>query len=631
MGPSRVPVVLQRRLPIGAEPLSDGVHFRVWAPLCKRVDVVIDRSRSVQLLNEGNGYFSETVEFARPGMRYRFRLDGSDQLLPDPASRFQPLGPHGPSEILDHSAYSWKDTSWPGIHLEGQVIYEMHIGTFTKEGTWNAAREILKDLAETGITLLEIMPIAEFAGSFGWGYDGVDLFAPTHLYGKPDDFRAFVDRAHALGLGVMLDVVYNHFGPDGNYLAQFSPAYFTDRYHCEWGDAVNFDCDGCEATREFIVANARYWIEEFHLDGLRLDATQQIFDSSAEHIIAAVGRAAREAAGSRSILLVGENEPQLAQLARRPEDGGYGLDALWNDDFHHSALVALTGRNEAYYSDYFGNPQEMISAVKWGFLYQGQYYSWQRQRRGASAIDLPAAAFVNFIQNHDQVANSAWGSRPQELGAAGLYRALTALLLLGPATPMLFQGQEYGASTPFLYFSDHNDRLAKLVQRGRADFLSQFPSILNSHSQFAAGIPQDRMTFERCKLNHEDRRRNTHWTALHNDLLKMRREDPVFVAQRSDWIHGAVLSSEAFVLRFFGAPYGDRLVVVNLGRDLHFQSAPEPLLAPPDGAEWNVVWSSEDLRYGGSGTPPMPESGSWNICGYSAVVMSAPDCIGKTS
>ena len=438
-------VVLQRRLPIGAEPISDGVHFRVWAPLCKRVDVVIDRSRTVQLQNERNGYFSDAVEFARPGARYRFRLDGSDQLLPDPASRFQPLGPHGASEIVDPAAYSWTDADWPGIRLKGQVIYEMHIGSFTKEGAWSAAREILADLAETGITLLEIMPVAEFAGSFGWGYDGVDLFAPTHLYGVPDDFRDFVDHAHALGLGVILDVVYNHFGPDGNYLAQFSPAYFSDRYTCEWGDAVNFDGEGCEATREFVVANARYWIEEFHLDGLRLDATQQIFDSSPEHIIAAIVRAAREAAGSRSIVLIGENEPQLAQLARPLKDGGYGLDALWNDDFHHSAMVALTGRNEAYYSDYFGNPQELISAVKWGFLYQGQYYSWQHKRRGASATDLPPAAFVNFIQNHDQVANSAWGARPQELASSGLCRALTTLLLLSPATPLLFQGQEYGA------------------------------------------------------------------------------------------------------------------------------------------------------------------------------------------
>src|SRR5215467_6267124 len=455
--------VLQRRLPVGAEPAGGGVHFRVWAPRRKQIEVVLDQSSAVPLDREPNGYFSGIADSARAGMHYRFRLDGA-LLVPDPASRFQPEGPHGPSEIINPSSFHWKDDGWHGVRIEGQVIYEMHIGTFTQEGTWKAAREVLPELAETGITLLELMPVAEFPGRFGWGYDGVDLFAPTHLYGTPDDFRGFVDRAHSAGLGVILDVVYNHFGPDGNYLKEFSDDYFTTRHENEWGEAVNFDGPASEFVREFFIANACYWIEEFHLDGLRLDATQQMFDSSPEHILASITQEARRAAGKRSIVFVGENEPQRAQLARSPGAGGYGLDAIWNDDFHHTTRVALTGRTEAYYSDYRGSPQELMSAVKWGFLYQGQYYTWHHKCRGSSALDLPPTAFVNYIHNHDQIANSIDGARLHQVSAFGQYKAITALLLLGPGTPMLFQGQEYGASTPFLYFADHYPELAARVE-----------------------------------------------------------------------------------------------------------------------------------------------------------------------
>jgi maltooligosyltrehalose trehalohydrolase len=573
------------------------------------------------LENEQNGYFSGIVEFAKPGMRYGFRLDGQRQAFPDPASRFQPDGPHGLSQIVDPGAFPWSDQAWRGVRLTGQVIYEMHIGTFTVEGTWTAAQELLPELADTGITLLELMPIADFPGAFGWGYDGVNLFAPTRLYGTPDDFRAFVDRAHSLGIGVILDVVYNHLGPDGDYLQEYSPAFYTERYRNEWGRAINFDGVDSQPVREFFVSNACYWIDEFHLDGLRLDATQQIFDSSRDHVLAVISRETRRAAGQRSIVLIAENEPQRAELVRAPEHGGFGLDAVWNDDFHHTARVALTGRAEAYYSDYRGTPQEFISALKWGFLYQGQYYSWQRQCRGTAALDLPPAAFVIYIQNHDQIANSVYGLRPQQLSAPARVRAVTALLLLGPNTPMLFQGQEYGASTPFLYFSDHHAQLAELVAKGRAEFLDQFASIANSRAAFAMGVPHERSTFERSKLDRNERRRNLHWLALHKDLLKLRRDDPVFAAQRSDRMHGAVLGSEAFVLRFFGDLDGDRLLLVNFGGDLQLRPAPEPLLAPPAGREWELVWCSEDVRYGGAGYPPLPTRGSWMIPGQCAMVL----------
>lgn len=616
-----MPTAVQRRLPIGAEPVPGGVHFRVWAPQRQRVDVVLDGSRPVQLDREMDGYFGGSVERAKHGTLYRFRLDSGDQLYPDPASRFQPEGPHGSSQIIDASLFPWRDDAWEGVRIEGQILYEMHIGTFTKEGTWRAAAGVLPDLAEIGITLLEIMPVAEFPGTFGWGYDGVDLFAPFHLYGTPDDFRAFVNRAHHERLGVILDVVYNHVGPDGNYLKEFSENYFTTRYENEWGEPINFDGSDSGPVREFFVSNARYWIDEFHLDGLRLDATQQIFDASSENIVKRITREARRAAGSRSIVIVGENERQDARLVR-----DYGTDAIWNDDFHHAAKVAATGHNEAYYSDYCGTPQEFISAVKWGFLYQGQYYSWQRKTRGSYALDLKPASFVIYTQNHDQIANSAFGSRLHELTTPGRYKALGALMLLAPNTPMLFQGQEYCASAPFLYFADHNTDLAPLVAEGRADFLNQFPGIAYSHSHFASGAPHERNTFEKCKLDPAERRRNTPMLEFHKDLLKLRREDPIFRAQRSDWIHGAVLGPEAFVLRFFGEEHGDRLILVNLGRDLRLTPVPEPLLAPPKTGRWEMVWSSDDPKYGGIARPPVKYKNIWNIPGHCTVVMS--DCGG---
>jgi maltooligosyltrehalose trehalohydrolase len=616
-----------RRLPIGAEVQpGGGVHFRVWAPKRRTVEVVLEGGPGagavVPLAREEGGYHAGFTPAAAAGTRYRFRLDGGDYFYPDPASRFQPDGPHGPSEVIDPSAFRWTDHDWPGVRLPGQVIYELHVGTFTEDGTWAAAERELPALADLGVTVVEVMPVADFPGRFGWGYDGVDLFAPHHLYGTPDDFRRFVDAAHRHGLGVILDVVYNHLGPDGNYLRQFADDYFTDRYDCEWGDAVNFDGPTAGPVREFFVANAGYWIDEFHLDGLRIDATQQIFDRSPDHVLAAIARRTREAAGRRSVLLVAENEPQHTKLARPPERGGYGLDALWNDDFHHTAMVALTDRNEAYYTDYLGAPQEFISAAKYGYLYQGQWYRWQRQRRGTPGLDLPPAAFVNFVQNHDQVANSGRGFRAHVLTSPGRLRAVTACLLLFPGTPMLFQGQEFAASSPFFYFADHHPELARAVAVGRTDFLRQFRSVATPEVQAVLPLPADSRTFERCKLDHAERQRHAEVYALYKDLLRLRRDDRVFRAQTPRGVDGAVLSEHAFVLRYFGDGGDDRLLVVNLGRDLHLNPAPEPLLAPPEGKVWAVRWSSEDLRYGGCGTAPLDTEDNWRIPGAAAVVLA---------
>lgn len=615
-----------RRLPIGAEPAPiGGAHFRVWAPAARRVDVVLEDGPGAPveaaLESEPSGYFSGLVPGAAPGTLYRYRLDGRAAVCPDPASRFQPSGPHGSSRLIAPDAYVWGDAAWRGVRLRGQVMYEMHIGTFTPEGSWAAAMRELPELQRAGFTVLEIMPVAEFPGRFGWGYDGVALFAPTRLYGEPDDFRRFVDRAHALGLGVILDVVYNHLGPDGCSLKTFSSDYFTDRYQNEWGEAINFDGPAAGPVREFFASNAAYWIDEFHLDGLRLDATQTIHDGSPEHVITTIVRSARAAARGRDLVIVAENEPQDVGLVRAPQAGGYGVDGLWNDDFHHTARVALTGRNEAYYTDYLGTPQELISAVKWGYLYQGQRYRWQREGRGTPTFGLEPATFVAYLQNHDQVANSLRGERLHRLASPGGYRAVTALLCLGPATPLFFQGQEFCASSPFLFFADHAGDLGALVRKGRTEFLAQFPSIDAATATGATSDPLDPATFERCKLRLEERQAHAEAYALHADLLRLRREDPAFRAQRPRGVEGAVLGPEAFLLRFFGEASDDRLLLVNLGPDLRLEPAPEPLLAPPLGGEWALLWSSEDPRYGGSGMPAPLRDGVWCLPGHAALVM----------
>jgi maltooligosyltrehalose trehalohydrolase len=543
--------------------------------------------------------------------------------------------------VVDPATFGWTDDHWRGLPLHRQVLYELHVGTFTQAGDWAAAAARLKDLCELGVTVVELMPVADFPGRFGWGYDGVCWFAPTRLYGRPDEFRRFVDQAHALGIGVILDVVYNHYGPDGCYLREFSDTYFSQRHKSEWGESPNFDGAGNAPVREFVLANAAYWIDEFHLDGLRLDATQSIVDESSPHILEELGRRVRQAGSGRSTLIVNENEPQHASLVRPTEQGGTGLDMIWNDDWHHSAMVAATSQDEAYYTDYRGRPQEFISAAKHGFLFQGQWYRWQSQRRGAPAFDIEPARFVHFLQNHDQVANSGQGERPHALCSAARWRALTALLLLGPQTPMLFQGQEFACSAPFLFFADHTPELARQVQQGRRDFMAQFANLAQPEIAQQLALPHDAGSFERCKLDHGERERGPHHLAwlMHRDLLRLRREDTCL---RAAQLHpgatdGAVLGADAFVLRFFGEDGDARLLLVNLGRALHLDPCPEPLLAPPHSAGWQTVWSSQDPLYGGIGSLapeaaqqdrripgralPRPRE-SWRLQGESALLLA---------
>lgn len=614
---------IKRRYPIGAEIIpKKGVHFRVWAPKHKKVSLVLENEPtkpSLLLENEGNGYFSLLVKEASHGTQYRFQLGSSKKLLSDPASRFQPEGPFGPSCVVDPT-YHWTDQHWPGITIENQIIYEMHIGTFTRSGTFIAAMDQLDELAALGITIIEVMPINEFPGRFGWGYDGVNLFAPTHLYGGPDDVKAFINKAHHLGLGVILDIVYNHLGPDGNQLFDFSDDYRHHEGVTDWGSTINFDVP---PVREYFLTNARYWIEEYHFDGFRVDATSWLYSSTETHILADLTRTTKEAGGGKKTIVIGENEPQNTDLLRSYKQGGYGFDALWNDDFHHTAVVRLTGRRGAYYSDYLGSAQELISAVKYGFLYQGQYYEWQKQKRGILNLEMSYASMITFLENHDQVANTRHGKRLQQFTDFGNYKAMTCLLLLGPNTPMLFQGQEFGSSSPFLYFADHSRNLNRLIIKGRKKFLSQFLAMKQIQEKLPD--PTDIQTFLASKLKLEERENNSHIYSLHRDLIKLRKTDPVFKEMQNLDIDGAVLGYDAFLLRYFGGSNGDRLILINFGRELFIRSYPEPLLAAAKGCEWALMWSSESPTYGGEGTPIFKSFSKSNakISGHSAIILKS--------
>ena len=615
-----------RRYPVGAEFNAEGTNFRVWAPRHTQVEVVLRDGDSFALTAEENGYFSGTASVAA-GEQYRFRLGSTSttstaDLFPDPASRFQPEGPFGWSEVVDPT-FQWTDTAWRGYRLAGQIIYEMHVGTFTQEGTWQAAEAQLRELADLGITVIEVMPVADFAGSFGWGYDGVNLFAPTRLYGRPEDFRHFVDTAHSLRMGVILDVVYNHVGPAGNFLPQFSDSYFTHLHETDWGEAINYYGENSAPVREFFLSNARYWTDEFHLDGLRLDATQNIYDESPVHILEEIGIAVRTGAGGRDTIVVAENEPQNCRLIHPASKGGYELDGLWNDDFHHSASVALTGHREAYYSDYSGRAQEFVAAVKHGFLFQGQRYAWQKARRGTSTRGIDSSAFVVFLENHDQISNSVRGERLNRLANPGRLRAMTALLLLAPWTPMLFQGQEFAASTPFLFFADHEAELAGLVAQGRKEFLSQFRSFREAPVPIPLARPDDFSTFTKCKLNFAERDQHHEAYALHRELIRLRRTDSVFQRMSTLNVEAATLSDRIFVIRYEDDEGSARLLIINLDIDIHLPSIAEPLIAPPTECVWQTLFSSEDSRFGGFGAHPLESADGWTIPAESATVLTS--------
>jgi maltooligosyltrehalose trehalohydrolase len=517
------------------EPLNLGAHwdghattFCVWAPDHRLVAVVVDDTgRTRPLTASDTGYWSATFDDIGPGHRYRYRLDEDDaRTFPDPASRFQPLGVHGPSEVIDPAAFAWTDAHWVAPVLPDLVFYELHVGTFTPQGTFRGVVEQLDHLASLGVTAIELMPLADFPGNRNWGYDGTALFAPARAYGRPDDLRALVDAAHGRGLAVFVDVVYNHLGPDGNYLRAFSTRYFNAAHTTPWGDAINLDRDGSHDVRRFLIENALRWIREYHADGLRLDATQALIDDGPEHFLSELTRTVRARAG-RAVHLVAEDNRNLAQLVLPPERSGFGLDAVWADDFHHQIRVHTAHDREGYYAAYRGTTTDIATTMRQGWFFTGAAMSLPASAaRGTPTIGIDPCRFVICLQNHDQIGNRADGARLHHQVDLATFRALTALMLLAPETPLLFMGQEWAATTPFLYFTDHHAELGALVTEGRRAEFSGFSAFHDPAQRAAIPDPQSLETFERSRLAWDEPERSPHreMLTLYRQLLTLRKQ-----------------------------------------------------------------------------------------------------------
>jgi maltooligosyltrehalose trehalohydrolase len=597
-------VVNDWSLDIGAQPESYGTQFRVWTTNRQRVDVMLFaedgaiRIEELQPESDAPGYFSGHIKGILPGARYKYRLDGG-VAFPDPASRSQPDGVHGPSHVVDLTTFAWTDAGWSGISLADLVIYELHVGTATPEGTFDALIGRLDAIRALGATAIELMPVADFPGERNWGYDGVCLFAPARAYGGAEALLRLVDAAHACGLGVILDVMYNHLGPSGNYLREFSPAYFTDRHKTAWGDALNFDGPNSEPVRAFFLANACSWAREYHLDGLRLDATHAILDDSPTHILAEIASRVRDVLpAGRHFLLIAENENNEPRLVRPPEDGGFGLDAVWADDFHHQVRVALAGDRDGYYQDYGGSVADLVTTLRHGWFYTGQRSPYLGRPRGAPAGDVPPPHFVYCIQNHDQVGNRALGDRLNYSISPEAYRAASTLLLLSPYTPLLFMGQEWGASTPFLYFTDHDAELGRLVTEGRRAEFAGFTAFTSTE----VPDPQDPATFLRSTLRWGERDAEPHagLLRLYHELLELRGRLLAPRARDRESFAVTALNEAALALRWTGsAGAAPLLLVVNLRGVLSLNLADRMETTPPAGQQWSIVFSSQDARYGG--------------------------------
>jgi malto-oligosyltrehalose trehalohydrolase len=505
-------------MPFGAELHEDGVDFRIWAPSMTRATVVVDGEPHAMTHRE-DGWFTTRIARARAGSRYAFTFPGLEAPIPDPASRFQPDGVHAPSEVVDPTEYTWRE-AWRGRPWEEIVVYELHVGTFSPEGTYAGALRRLDDLVAAGVTAIELMPLAQPAGERNWGYDGVLPFAPQRAYGTPNELKALIDGAHARGLCVYLDVVYNHFGPEGNYLPAIAKPIFTDRHHTPWGAAINYDGPGSSTVRELVVQNALYWLREYRFDGLRLDAVHEIRDDSPHHVLTELATRVRASVEhDRHIHLVLEND---ANEASRLDV----YDAQWNDDAHHAYHVCVTGERDGYYGDYADAPARRLArALCEGFADQGEASPHRGGKpRGEPSADLPATAFVDFLQNHDQIGNRAFGERLSALAPREAVRAATAVLLLAPAIPLLFMGEEWEASTPFLFFSDFGPDLARAVTEGRRKEFAAWPAFADPATRERIPDPQDPQTMRASALRWDEREAEPHASALalHRELLALR-------------------------------------------------------------------------------------------------------------
>ncbi len=513
----------QHSMPFGCELAEFGAQFRLWAPSANRVALKLTRGkRELAMSRRDGGWFELHVADARSGDLYQFRIDDTLD-VPDPASRFNPKDVHGPSEIIDPLVFTWNDTQWRGRPWEEAVIYELHVGTFTPEGTFAAAEKKLDYLANLGITAIELMPVSDFPGARGWGYDGVLHFAPEAAYGRPEDLKRFVQAAHARGLMVLMDVVYNHFGPDGNYLWVYAKPFFTERHHTPWGAAINYDGDGRRVVRDFMIHNALYWINEFHMDGLRLDAVHAICDDSTPDILEELATTVRESIDpARRIHLILENDNNQAHYLRNPK----GYEAQWNDDTHHALHILATGETDGYYADYADEPiRHLGRCLAQGFAFQGELSAFRHDTpRGEPSADLPPSAFINFIQTHDQVGNRALGERMHHLASPAALRAMISTILLAPSTPMLFMGEEFATPNPFLYFCDFSGDLARNVTEGRRREFARFRKFSEPSAREAIPDPNAVETFAHCALNWNCVSSPPHSEVLqlYRDLLRLR-------------------------------------------------------------------------------------------------------------
>lgn len=605
------------QLDLGARMIeADRVRFTVWAPLANRVAVeLVDQDRkAIPMQPASRGYFEVTVEGVGPRARYRYRLDGKKS-RPDPASRFQPEGVHAPSAVVDPGSFRWTDVGWPGLPLKDLIIYELHVGTFTREGTFDAIIPHLPYLKETvGITAIELMPVAQFPGGRNWGYDGVYPFAPQSTYGGPDGLKRLVDACHAIGIAVVLDVVYNHLGPEGNYLGEFGP-YFTDRYRTPWGSAVNYDGPDSDHVRHYVVSNALYWVTEYHIDALRLDAIHGIFDFSATHILKELSLAVHGQAAhlNRQILVIAESDLNDTRIIEDPAKGGYGLDGQWSDDFHHALRVVLSGESRGYYQDFHGL-QDLGTAVRDGFVYSGQYSGHRRRRHGNSSQPVSPGRLVVFSQNHDQIGNRAVGDRLSTQLPLDALKVARALVLLSPNIPLLFMGEEYGETAPFQYFIEHGDPgLIEAVRQGRQREFSHF-----GWKPEEIPDPQAPATFERSRVypKHLDECQAglLAWT---NRLIQLRKTIPSLGAGDTK-IHGHKVwvydGEQVFVIHRWAREGGGALLVLGFNKSRVTIS-----LREPEGG-WRLRMDSGTEEFGGTGQDSFPTSLALSSQGTQVVI-----------
>lgn len=610
---------------------------RLWAPdartasleMTNRVsfssDVILENDTRfvIPLAREENGFFGGLVPGVAAGTRYRFVLD-DDRIIPDPASRFQPEGVHAASEVVDASTFVWRHPSPAPLRLDDQAIYELHVGTFTPPGTFASAAKRLPWLADLGVTAIELMPVAAFAGTRNWGYDGAALFAPSEIYGTPDDLRRLIDEAHGLGLAMVLDVVYNHFGPDGAYAAAASARFFSDRHTSPWGRGINLDGPGAEHVRRFFIENALMWLIEYRFDGLRLDATHALVDESAVPFLAELSGAVRDTV-DRDVLLVAEDHRNLRTLLVPRSDAGWGLDAVWVDDFHHSVRRLVAGDDEAYFRDYRGNVEEIVRTIRNGWLYQGEHSIHHDGPRGTDPAGLSLARSVIGLQNHDQIGNRALGERLHHAVDLATWRALSVLLLMAPETPLLFMGQEWAASTPFLYFTDHEPGLGRRVSEGRRDEFRLFRAFGDPERRALIPDPQAPETFLRSTLEWSEIDRPPHAgiVALYRDLLRLRRRlapEGVTGSVAADRV--AAIGDEALFLRRQTHDGHDLLIVVRLkghGR----------VSAPPDRQRRASVsiLDTEDTRFTVDPTPArvVPADGRVDFSRPGAIIFGSSE------